>query len=126
MIQEVIDHREAIVSANGALATWTPPESTGRSPKDTYIVRHQDSAGNIDWDSPNNIPMEPDTFDMLVQDALAALSNGDRLYVTDRVVGADSCYALPVQAITDWAAAALFTDNMFRPCVRRRRQQRFR
>jgi len=117
MIQDVIDHREAIVSANGALATWTPPESTGRSPKDTYIVHHQDSAENIDWDSPNNIPMEPETFDMLVQDALAALSNGDRLYITDRVVGADSRYALPVRVVSDWAATALFTDNMFRPLV---------
>jgi phosphoenolpyruvate carboxykinase (ATP) len=114
MIQEVVDHREAIVSANGALATWTPPESTGRSPKDTYIVHHRDSAGNIDWDSPNNIPMEPETFDMLVQDALVALSDGDRLYVTDRVVGADSGYALPVRVFSDWAATALFTDNMFR------------
>jgi phosphoenolpyruvate carboxykinase (ATP) len=114
MIQEVVDHREAIVSANGALATWTPPESTGRSPKDTYIVHHRDSAGNIDWDSPNNIPVEPETFDMLVQDALVALSDGDRLYVTDRVVGADSGYALPVRVFSDWAATALFTDNMFR------------
>ena len=25
MIQEGVDNREAIVSANGALATWTPP-----------------------------------------------------------------------------------------------------
>jgi phosphoenolpyruvate carboxykinase (ATP) len=115
MIDEVLAHREALVSANGALATWTPPESTGRSPRDTYIVRHRDSAANIDWDSPNNIPLEPDTFDMLVTDALAALSEGERLYVTDRVVGADSRYAMPVQVVTYWAAAALFTDNMFRP-----------
>ena len=115
MIQEVVNRREAIVSANGALATWTPPESTGRSPKDTYIVHHKDSAGHIDWDSPNNIPMEPETFDMLVEDALAVLSDADCLYVTDRVVGADSSYALPVRALSDWASAALFTDNMFRP-----------
>ena len=32
MIQAAVDNREAIVTANGALATWTPPESTGRSP----------------------------------------------------------------------------------------------
>jgi phosphoenolpyruvate carboxykinase (ATP) len=115
IIQEVVDHREAIVSANGALATWTPPESTGRSPKDTYIVRHPESEREIDWDSPNNIPMQPDTFDMLVKDALATLSEKDRLYVTDRAVGADSAYALPVRVVSCWASAALFTDNMFRP-----------
>ncbi len=115
MIQEVVDHREAVVSANGALATWTPTESTGRSPRDTYIVRHPASEGNIDWDCPNNIPMEPETFDMLVQDTLAVLSEKKRLYVTDRVVGADSSYAMPVRMVTYWAASALFTDNMFRP-----------
>lgn len=115
LIQEAVDHREAVVSANGALATWTPPESTGRSPQDTYVVRHSESEENIDWDSPNNIPMAPDTFDMLVEDVLAALSEKERLYVTDRAVGADSSYALPVRVISYWALTALFTDNMFRP-----------
>jgi phosphoenolpyruvate carboxykinase (ATP) len=115
MIEEAIRRREAIVSANGALATWTPPESTGRSPKDTYIVSHTESEGNIDWDSPNNIRMAPDTFDMLVQDTLEVLAAKPRLYVTDRTLVADPAYAFPVKAVTDWAAAALFTDNMFRP-----------
>lgn len=114
MIEEAVRRREAIVSANGALATWTPPESTGRSPKDTYIVCHPESEGNIDWDSPNNIPMAPDTFDMLVQDTLEALAAKPRLYVTDRTLVADPAYALPVKTVTDWASAALFTDNMFR------------
>jgi phosphoenolpyruvate carboxykinase (ATP) len=115
MIQEAVNNREAIVSANGALATWTPTESTGRSPKDTYVVRHPESEGDIDWDSPNNIPMEPETFDMLVEDAVRTLSASKRLYVTDRVVGADTSYALPVRAVADWALTVLFTDNMFRP-----------
>ncbi|MFH1929159.1 MAG: phosphoenolpyruvate carboxykinase (ATP), partial [Chloroflexota bacterium] len=59
LIRQTIERKEALVSANGALATWTPLESTGRSPKDTYIVRRKESEGNIDWDSPNNIPMQP-------------------------------------------------------------------
>ena len=114
MIQQSIDNREGIVSANGALTTWTPPESTGRSPKDTYIVRRKESEGDIDWDSPNNIPMEPGTFDMVMEDALKVLAAKRRLYVTDRTLGADPAYALPVKVITDWSLAALFTDNMFR------------
>lgn len=115
MIAEGVKKREAIVSANGALASWTPCESTGRSPKDTYIVRHRESEGNIDWDSPNNIPMEPETFDLIMDDALQVLSTSKRVYVTDRTLGADLSYALPVKTITDWALATLFTDNMFRP-----------
>ncbi|HFD40634.1 MAG TPA: phosphoenolpyruvate carboxykinase (ATP) [Anaerolineae bacterium] len=115
MIEEAVQNREAIVSANGALATWTPPESTGRSPKDTYIVRHRESESEIDWDSPNNIPLEPETFDLLLEDALQILAAQKRLYVTDRVLGADPAYALPVTTVADWALTALFTDNMFRP-----------
>jgi phosphoenolpyruvate carboxykinase (ATP) len=118
MIRESIERREVIVSANGALATWTPPESTGRSPKDTYIVSHPESEGNIDWDSPNNIPMDPDTFDMLVEDTLQVLAGKSRLYVTDRTLVADPALAFPVKTVTDWASAALFTDNMFRPVPR--------
>ncbi len=115
LIQEVVDNKEAIVSANGALATWTPPESTGRSPKDTYIVRHAETADQIDWNSPNNIPMEPDTFDMIWQDSLTAMGDLDKVYVMDRVVGADSLYALQVHVVGSHASSALFVDNMFRP-----------
>ena len=90
LIQDALDNREAVVSANGALATWTPPESTGRSPRDTYLVRHPESEENIDWDSPNNIPMSPETFDMLFEDALKVFPDKPTLYVTDRVVSADT------------------------------------
>jgi len=115
MIQEGVANREGIVSATGALATWTPCESTGRSPKDTYIVRHKESESNIDWDSPNNIPLDPETFDMIISDALQILSAKKRIYATDRVLAADTAYALPVKTVSDWALTALFTDNMFRP-----------
>ncbi len=115
LIKDSVENREALISANGALVTWTPPESTGRSPKDTVIVRRPESEGNIDWDSPNNIPITEETFDMLCEDALTVLSKKEKLYVTDRVVGADSSYALPIRTVTDKALAALFTDNMFRP-----------
>ena len=93
MIREGVDNREAIVSATGALATWTPCESTGRSPKDTYIVRRKESEASIDWDSPNNIPLDPGTFDMLVEDTLQVLSRKRRLYVTDRVLSAEAAAA---------------------------------
>ncbi len=115
MIQDAVAHREAMVSESGALAVWTPRESTGRSPKDTVFARHEASAHLIDWTSPNNLPIEPETFDMLFDDALDMIGNHKRLYVTERVIGADSRYALPVSLITDRALSTLFIDNMFRP-----------
>jgi phosphoenolpyruvate carboxykinase (ATP) len=115
MIRDSVTYREAVPAACGALATWTPVESTGRSPKDTYIVRSPESEDTIDWTSPNNIPMDPSTLDMLLEDSLATLSATDRIYVTDRLVGADPDYALPVHTICDKALHSLFIDNMFRP-----------
>ncbi|NCU35110.1 phosphoenolpyruvate carboxykinase (ATP) [Candidatus Falkowbacteria bacterium] len=115
LIRESVSNREAMVSESGALATWTPPESTGRSPKDTVVVKRAQSQDKIDWSSPNNIPITEETFDMLFEDALAILSKKEKIYETDRVIGADSSYALPVKMVTDKALHALFTDNMFRP-----------
>ncbi len=115
MIRSAIDLREAMPSATGALATWTPPESTGRSPKDTLTVRRPESEATIDWDSPNNLPIDEETFDMVVDDALTVLAKKERVYALDRVIGADPAYALPVKVIGDRALTALFADNMFRP-----------
>ncbi|UCF10326.1 MAG: phosphoenolpyruvate carboxykinase (ATP) [Candidatus Bipolaricaulota bacterium] len=124
LIEDAVRRREAIASAYGALATWTPPESTGRSPQDTVIVRH-DGDGSIDWDSPNAIPITEETFAMLVEDAVSVLSAKEQLYVLDRAVGADPSYALPLRLITPRALHALFADNMFRPRPDDARESRF-
>ncbi len=114
MIRLSVERKETVVSANGALATWTPPESTGRSPKDTVIVKRKESESNIDWDSPNNIPITEKTFDMAMEDGLSLLNKKETIFITNRVVGADTSFALPVKTITDKATTVLFTDNMFR------------
>ncbi len=115
MIRQAVARREALVAANGALVTWTPPESTGRSPKDTYMVQRPESQDNIDWTSPNNIALTPDTFDMLFEDALSVLAAKPTLYVADRVLGADPSYAVPLKVVSDRALTVLFSENMFRP-----------
>lgn len=114
-IRQAVENKEAIVSESGALATWTPTESTGRSPKDTVIVERDSSRESIDWSSPNNVPISEETFDMLFTDAIEILKGKEKIYETDRVVGADSSYALPVKLVTDKALHSLFADNMFRP-----------
>jgi phosphoenolpyruvate carboxykinase (ATP) len=115
MIRESVTNGEAVVSECGALFTWTPPESTGRSPKDTLIVKRPESEGTIDWTAANNIPLEPETFDMLLDDALDSIAKLPQVYKTDRVVGADISYALPVNLVSSHAVISLFADNMFRP-----------
>lgn len=115
IIRHCVANHEVVVSKTGALVSITPPESTGRSPKDTYIVKNEGVEGKIDWDSPNNIPLDPETFDMILEDSLNCFKGKEKVYITNRVIGADSSYALPVRSISDKALSVLFTDNMFRP-----------
>ncbi|MFA6127759.1 MAG: phosphoenolpyruvate carboxykinase (ATP) [Bacteroidales bacterium] len=115
MIRLSVELREALVTESGALATWTAPESTGRSPKDTYMVKRASSEKNIDWTAPNNLPIDEGTFDEIFAYAVEQLGLVPQLYETDRVIGADSKYALPVKVVTYRALHTLFIDNMFRP-----------
>jgi len=115
LIQAAVDNGEALISKCGALATWTMPESTGRSPKDTIIVKRPESEATIDWTAANNIPVDPETFDMLVEDALKTLGESPKVYASDRVIGADASYAMPVTTVANKALNVLFCDNMFRP-----------
>ena len=52
---------------------------------------------------------------MVLEHDLIFLDGKNKIYVTEKVVGADSKYALPVKTVTDNALTALFTENMFRP-----------
>jgi phosphoenolpyruvate carboxykinase (ATP) len=115
LIKFSVENKECMVAKNGCLATWTPADSTGRSPKDTLLVKRPESQIHIDWNSPNNLPMTEELFDMVFEDAMDFLNKSDKLYQTDRVIGADPDFALPVKTITDNALTSVFTDNMFRP-----------
>ncbi len=115
LITDAVKHKEAVISESGALATWTPVESTGRSPKDTVIVQRASNLESIDWNSPNNIPVSEETFNMAMEEGLSMLENKSALYIADKVIGADVSYALPVKILTDKALTVLFADNMFRP-----------
>jgi len=115
LISQAVENKEALITKNGALATWTPSHSTGRSPKDTYIVKNPESELNIDWSSPNNIYMDQQTFALIFDDAIGVLNGKETLFTTDRVIGADSKYALPVKTVCDQALSQVFVDNMFRP-----------
>lgn len=115
LISESINNKECLIAKNGCLATWTPAESTGRSPKDTLIVKRPSSQIHIDWNSPNNLPMTEALFDMVFEDAISIIDKSPKLYVTNRAIGANPDFALPVKTITDNALTALFSENMFRP-----------
>jgi len=114
LVKKAVERKEALISEFGSLATWNPASETGRIPKDTYIVRDEVTEKTCDWSFNVCIGMDPETFDSLYQDALEVLDKKQEVFVTNRVVGAESSYALPVKVVTDDALTALFTYNMFR------------
>ncbi len=115
LIKEAVNNNECMVSKCGALATWTPPDSTGRSPKDTLLVKRPQSQIYIDWNSPNNLPITDRVFDSIFEDAINYIEKSKKIYVNEKVIGADINYALPVKVITNRALTSVFADNMFRP-----------
>lgn len=115
LIGDSVSNNECMVSKVGNLATWTDPDSTGRSPKDTLFVKRPQSQIYIDWNSPNNLPATESLFEEIFQDAIDKICRQERIYVNNRVIGADSEFALPVKLITSEALTSVFADNMFRP-----------
>lgn len=115
LIKDCIDRQEAAVSSSGALSTWTPTDSTGRSPQNTYIVKNPESQHKIDWTSSNNKPLDKAVFDYLFSDAIKILSGKKNLYLSCRSVCADVRFAYPIKVLTDRALTTLFGYNMFRP-----------
>ncbi|MFH1588758.1 MAG: phosphoenolpyruvate carboxykinase (ATP) [Candidatus Diapherotrites archaeon] len=113
LIQKIIEKKEAKICKSGALVAVTPPESTGRSPKNTFIVKNGVSE-KIDWDSPNNIALTQKAFNSLFEDAIKTLKEKKELIVSNKCIGADEKYSLKVKTISDRALSILFTENMFR------------
>ncbi|MBI3336412.1 phosphoenolpyruvate carboxykinase (ATP) [Candidatus Peregrinibacteria bacterium] len=117
LVHEVVTNQEAVVTQSGALATWNPAHSTGRIPKKTFIVRDTYTEETVDWNFSMCNPMDPKTFDRLFRDTQKKLGALNRVYMTERTIGADTTYALPVRVTADRALTALFTHNMFLPCI---------
>lgn len=114
LIKHSIEHKEALVTPSGALATWNPANATGRCPQDTYLVKGGKSESQIDWSSNACNAMKPETFETLWTQSESLLKEKSNQVELDRVIGADSSYALPVKLKTDRTLGALFADNMFR------------
>lgn len=114
LIYYCVKNKEAVVTSAGRLATWNHSESTGRSPKDTLCVKRKETQKYIDWNSPNNNPISEKHFDMIFKDALSFIKSHEKIYISNRSIGADPDYALPIRTITNSSLTALFTMNMFR------------
>lgn len=89
---------------------------TGRSPKDKYIVRDENSEKNIWWAAPNrksdNKPISEPVWKALKEISQKQLSS-KKLYVVDAFCGTNVNTRMSIRLITEVAWAAHFVKNMF-------------
>ena len=108
-------YEEAILRGEGAVAEGGPlvvltGEHTGRSAKDKFIVRDDETLHTVDWGNVNQA-IAPEFFDNLHRRMLAYFQGRD-VFVQDLYGGADPKRRLKVRVITEHAWHSLFARNL--------------
>src|SRR5580704_14496799 len=114
LYEHALQRNEARIAAHGALVADTGAH-TGRSPKDKFVVRDDNSEASVWWDSNNAMTVEH--FDALVADFIAH-AKGKALFAQDLYAGADAAFRLRTRVFTEYAWHSLFIRNLLiRPPV---------
>lgn len=108
LYEHALTRDEAELVAGGAIVADTGVH-TGRSPKDKFIVRDQNTDKTIWWD--NNGALSPEHFDVLLKDFLKH-AEGKELFAQDLYGGADAKYRVKTRVFTEFAWHSLFIRNM--------------
>ncbi len=111
LIEHAVWRGEGQLSADGSFVAVTAPH-TGRSPNDKFTVKEPATADEIWWGEVN-VPMEPESFEVLRKDLQKYLNEQDDLYIRDVWAGADPQYRLNVRVVTPSAWHSVFVNNMF-------------
>ena len=110
LVEAALCHGEGVLTDTGALMADTG-KFTGRSPKDRFVVRDENTADSVWWGD-INIPFAPDKFDQLHQKMVAYLAD-KTLYVREGYAGANPDYQLKLRVVNELAWHNLFCYNMF-------------
>lgn len=110
LVEAALRREEGVLAPNGAFVAITAPH-TGRSPKDKFIVRNQDSEAKVHWGKVN-APMEASTFDRLANRVTAYLQ-GRELFVFDGFAGAEPRHRLAIRVVGEEAWHCLFASQLF-------------
>jgi phosphoenolpyruvate carboxykinase (ATP) len=111
LVEQILERNEGILTATGAVRSTTG-KYTGRSPKDKFIVRDNETENKVDW-GPVNQPIDEASFDKLYHKVIDYLSEKDTLYEFNGFAGADAKYRLPIQVINEYAWHNLFARQLF-------------
>ena len=110
LIEEALQRKEGVLSDTGALLCQTG-QFTGRSPKDRYFVKDEETVDRIHWGAVNQ-PISEEHFEHLLQKMRKFLES-QSLYVRDAYLGASEAYRVAVRIYNTEAWHNLFCYNMF-------------
>jgi phosphoenolpyruvate carboxykinase (ATP) len=110
LVEAALARGEGMLADNGALVVRTGA-FTGRSPLDKYVVESAATERDIWWGAVNH-PVSRQTFDALLERALAYLGARDR-FVFEGWAGASPAHRLPLRVVTEQAWHALFARTLF-------------
>jgi phosphoenolpyruvate carboxykinase (ATP) len=110
LVEAALGHGEGVLTDTGALMADTG-KFTGRSPKDRFVVRDENTADSVWWGE-INIPFDADKFDQLHQKIVAYLAD-KKLYVREGYAGANPDYQLKLRVVNELAWHNLFAYNLF-------------
>src|SRR5699024_12395157 len=94
LVEKILSREEGILSETGAIMATTGAY-TGRSPKDRFVVKDEETADKVAWGSVNQ-PIDEDKFDKLYQQVISHLSEHDELFSSKCFACADESYRLTV------------------------------
>jgi len=110
LVAQTLARQQGVLADSGALAVHTG-EFTGRSPKDKFIVKDENTAHTINWND-FNIPIAPVYFDRLYS-RITRYFSGKAVWVRDCYACAAPEYRTAIRVITETPWASLFAYNMF-------------
>lgn len=101
---------EGVLTNTGSLMCKTG-KYTGRSPQNRYIVDAPKAHENVNWNSPQNRPIDVETYERLYNNVAAYLSDRE-VFVVRAFAGADRAYARKVLVVCERASQALFISQL--------------
>jgi phosphoenolpyruvate carboxykinase (ATP) len=110
LIAHALRRGEGTLTDTGALMADTGT-FTGRSPKDRFVVRDENTTDSVWWGD-INIAFDPAKFEQLHQKMVAYLADKE-VFVRDAYAGANPDYQLKLRVVNELAWHNLFCYNMF-------------
>lgn len=111
LVEKILARNEGVLTSTGAVRATTGAY-TGRSPKDKFIVKEENSEHKIDWGQVNQ-PISKEAFDRLYTKVVSYLKERDELFVFDGFAGADEKYRMPITVVNEFSWHNLFAKQLF-------------